>query len=177
MIEIKGNVLVFSDLHVGLAGNSEQRFKICIDIADEICESVRKNSITDVIFGGDFFHSRTSIDVNALNVGMSIVKKISSVARLHMIVGNHDIYMKNDSGINSVRLFEEIDNVKVYESATECEINGLKCLFVPWLSDISGYADSSFDMMIGHFEISSKYLMQSYIEEHSAKNARTGRVH
>ena len=38
---------------------------------------------------------------------------------------------------------------------------------MPWLGDVAKYEDESFDMMFGHFDVSSKYLIKSYIEEHS----------
>ena len=36
MEELKGNMLVFSDLHCGLAGNKASRLNICVRVVDEI---------------------------------------------------------------------------------------------------------------------------------------------
>jgi hypothetical protein len=40
---------------------------------------------------------------------------------------------------------------------------------VPWLGEIQNYRPCEFDILIGHFDISSKYLIKSYIEEHSSE--------
>lgn len=68
-------------------------------------------------------------------------------------------------------MFRNTPNVHVIDKPVEVFINSKKCLFVPWLTDLSEYKPETFDIMIGHFEISSKYLIQSYIEDNVAKRA------
>jgi hypothetical protein len=90
--------------------------------------------------------------------------------KVYCLLGNHDIYMKNSVDINSMIIFNNIKNVKILDSVLEASINGNKSLFVPWLGDVSKYNNETFDMMFGHFDVSSKYLIKSYIEDHSANN-------
>ena len=68
-------------------------------------------------------------------------------------------------------MFRNTPNVHVIDKPVEILLNSKKCLLVPWLTDLSAYKPSTFDMMIGHFEISSKCLIQSYIEDNAAKRA------
>lgn len=89
--------------------------------------------------------------------------------KVYCLLGNHDIYMKNTTDISSIVFFKNIPNVELVDVAAEVSINGNKTLLVPWLGDISKYSNETFDMMLGHFDISSKYLIKTYIEEHSAQ--------
>jgi hypothetical protein len=57
--------------------------------------------------------------------------------------------------------------VYVIDKPIECSLNGKKALFVPWLSDLSSYKSSYFDIMFGHFDIATKFLISNYTQEHS----------
>jgi hypothetical protein len=79
-----------------------------------------------------------------------------------MIIGNHDLFNKNSTDVNSINIFRDIPNVYVIDKSVEIDINGKRSLFVPWLGDLSTYKTSSFDMMFGHFDISTKFVIASY---------------
>lgn len=42
---------------------------------------------------------------------------------------------------------------------------------MPWLGDTSRWQPETFRYLFGHFDVSDKFMMQSYIEEHAAKPA------
>ena len=90
---------------------------------------------------------------------------------MYLICGNHDSYFKNTTDVNSINIFRECNNVKVVDKTEEIALNGQKTLLVPWLGDVSAFKPGTFDILIGHFDISSKYLIRSYVEEHSAETA------
>lgn len=90
-------------------------------------------------------------------------------AKVKMIVGNHDIYMKNSVDVNSLVIFKDLPNVEIIDDVQQMCINGKSALAVPWLGDVSLFPKETFDMMFGHFDVTSKYLIKSYIEDH--KNA------
>lgn len=52
-------------------------------------------------------------------------------------------------------------------------MNGKRALLVPWLGDVSAYEHETFDLMFGHFDVSQKYLMKSYIEDNMLKTSAT----
>lgn len=58
--------------------------------------------------------------------------------------------------------------MKVVDKTEEIMVNKQRFLLVPWLGDVSVYKPGEFDALVGHFDVSSKYLIKSYIEEHSA---------
>lgn len=84
-----------------------------------------------------------------------------------MILGNHDLFNKNSVDVNSINIFRDINNVEVVDKPSEITINGKRALLVPWLSDLSQFKEETYDLMFGHFDISSKFLISSYVQEHS----------
>lgn len=167
---INGKVLVFTDLHLGLKSGSKSRLVICINVIKEIIKYIKENEIKTCLFLGDWHHVRTSTDNNVLNVSYKLMSALAKHCTVYCLLGNHDIYMKNTVDINSLVFFNTIKNVKLISETTEVSINGNKSCLVPWLGDISKFDKHFFDMLFGHFDISTKYLIKSYIEEHSLKN-------
>ena len=160
----------FSDLHVGLRGDNLGRLEICEKTIDNIIKLVTKLQLKYVIFGGDLFHSRTSLNVNTINVAIRLIEKLAEHVTIFLILGNHDIHYKNVKDVHSIKIFNNIKNVHIISEPTELLINNsYKLLMVPWDSDISNYEDEEFDCMCGHFDFSSKYLIASYIEDQSTE--------
>ena len=167
MDSIKGKVLIFTDLHLGLKGASKKRLAICIQVIKDIISYAKKNDIKTCIFCGDWHHTRVSTENNVLNVSYKLMSALAKHLKVYAILGNHDIYMKNSSDINSMVIFKDLKNVEIVSQLTEIDINGKSGLLIPWQCDISQLEKEKYDFMLGHFEISYKYLLQSYIEQHS----------
>ena len=170
MQPINGKTLVFTDLHIGLASNKESRLKMCIETVKKIIKAARSENVKNILFCGDWHHSRTSLDSNALNISYKLVSALAKCARCILICGNHDIYLKSSTDINSINIFKDIPNVELVTKTQDTQINGKKCLLVPWLGDLS-YSKESFDFLFGHFDISSRYLAASYVNEHAKAKA------
>lgn len=95
------------------------------------------------------------------------MQALARECKVHMILGNHDLFNKNSVEVNSINIFRDISNVEVVDKPSEIEINGKLALMVPWLSDLSQCKEETYDLMFGHFDISSKFLISSYVQEHS----------
>ena len=171
MDKISGKTLIFTDIHCGLAGNKTSRLNICIMVVKEMLKAIKDRGIENIVFAGDWFHNRNTLDLNTINVSLKLIQALSKKCRCYLVVGNHDAYLKNSTDINSLNIFRNTHNVTVLDGPAEIEINGQRCLLVPWLTDLTKYQPETFDLAIGHFEVSSKYLIQSYVEEHSGKSA------
>lgn len=169
METLDGKTLVFSDQHFGVKGNSPLRQKIGVQAIREILSYAKKSKAKNIIFCGDWFHSRATLDVSTLDIAYKCVQALSKQCKLWMILGNHDLYLKNSTEVSSVNIFKNDTNVVVVDKPLEVMLNSKKALLVPWLASLDGFKKDSYDLMLGHFEISSKFLMQSYIEEHSGK--------
>lgn len=169
MEQITGKVLIFTDLHLGLKSGSKTRLAICANVIKEIIRFIKTNGINACIFLGDWHHVRSSTENNVMNVSYKLMSALAKQCKIYCILGNHDIYMKNTVDINSMVIFNNINNVCIVSNVEEISINGNKSLMVPWLSDLSNYENECYDMIFGHFDISSKYLIRSYIEDNTAK--------
>ncbi len=169
METLNGKTLVFSDQHFGIKGNSPLRQKIGVQAVREILSYAKKSSAQNIIFCGDWFHSRATLDVSTLDVACKCVQALAKQCRLWMILGNHDLYLKNSTEVSSVNVFKNDTNVVVVDKPLEVMLNSKRALLVPWLADLDGFKKNAYDFMLGHFEISSKFLIHSYVEEHSGK--------
>lgn len=176
MNAINGKVLVFTDQHFGIKGNSQLRQKIGILAIKHMLDCIKAEKIQNVIFMGDYFHSRALISSDTINIAYKCMQSIAKKCRTILILGNHDLFMKNSVDINSLNMFQDIPNVEIVSQPSEVDINSKKCLLIPWLSDLSNYKSETYDMMFGHFDISTKYLIQSYIEQNKSKNEATSEL-
>ena len=165
-------ILYFTDIHFGIRSDSLARLEVCRRIIDQIVDRVKRDKIEHVIFGGDLFHSRVSLNVNTLSAAIESIKLIAKEAHVWMIIGNHDIHYKNNTDVHSIELFRDQKNITVIDhEPLMLNVNGEKdMLLVPWMADLSGLKEESVDYMVGHFDISHKYLIASYVEEHSSKD-------
>ena len=157
--EISGKVLVFSDLHVGLKDSASQYLGICIKVVKEIISTIKKQGIGTVIFCGDLFHYRKQVELRALNCGLTLISALAKFAKVYLICGNHDTYYKSSNEINSINIFKDTPNVVLISKTTSVKINGKSALLVPWGEDVSGKRRESYDMLLGHFDISYEYLI------------------
>ena len=169
METIRGKVLVFTDLHIGLKGAQKNRLAICVKVVKKIIDYIVANGIETILFLGDWNHTRVSTENNALNVSYRLMQAMAKVAKVYAILGNHDIYMKNSLDINSLVIFKDLANVVLVDKVMEASINGNKSLLIPWLGDLTPYNKESQDMLFGHFDISSKFLIKSYVADNAAK--------
>lgn len=167
-ISIVGKTLVITDLHIGLKKANQSRLSIIVKVFKNFLKTINEENISNVICCGDVFHSRVALDLQALNVGLKLLNALADRCKCYLILGNHDLYYKNTSKINSSNVFKQHKNIHVIENPTVCSLNGQKTLFVPWLSDLSNFKKCEFDLMFGHFDISMDYMIASYIEEHSS---------
>jgi len=79
---------------------------------------------------------------------------------MHLILGNHDIYYKDDSWINSPsELFPDIPNLVTYTQPGDQEIEGMKLAMVPWINrgnyddTMSFLKKTDARVLMGHLEI------------------------
>lgn len=169
MKPIIGKTLIFTDQHFGVKNNSPLRQKIGVMAIKQMLSTIANEKISNAIFMGDYFHSRALISSDTINIAYKCMQALAKKCRVILILGNHDLFMKNSVDIHSLNMFQDIPNVEIVSHPTEISINGNSSLLIPWLSDMSPFKHAGYDMLFGHFDISSKYLMQSYIESNMVK--------
>jgi calcineurin-like phosphoesterase family protein len=130
-------IFLIGDTHIGLGypNSLDKWFKVHQEYFSKFLIPLLKKEVSHgdiIVHLGDLFDNRNIVPINILNYGMDIVEEISRIAPLHIIVGNHDLWSKSASEINSVRPFRYIPNVKVYSSTEILEYNNLKILMMPF---------------------------------------------
>lgn len=143
---------VFSDLHLGVHVNSPTWHDISLEWAKWISDDLAEKDIKNIIFCGDFFHSRSEITVNTLHHA-SVLLELFNDFNITMIAGNHDSFYKHNSTINSIKIFNGHKNITVIDKPLETTICGKTVFYSPWGTDIKDISES--DVIFGHFEIES----------------------
>lgn len=122
--------------------------------------SLEKEGIKTVIHMGDAFDNRKSIDFWGLDWTRRVVLDPLSKYEVHMIVGNHDIFLRNSTEINSPSLLlKDYPNIKVYSSPTNTKIAGIDTTIVPWICDdnydqtLNIIQKSNAKVAFGHLEL------------------------
>lgn len=157
--------LIFSDIHFGKSGNSQIKNKDCLEFVQFVCQYCRQqNDIDEIIFMGDWFDNRDSINVHTLHYSNMALKELTSLnIPIQFIVGNHDLFLKNSREITSLLVAKEFKNINVIDKPY---FDGTD-LYVPWL-----VGDEKLPLLIqefnpryvyGHFEIPSFHFNKTVI--------------
>ena len=113
-------VWFLTDTHFGVRNSSNEWIEIMKDYFYEWFIPLVKNNYQpgDVLIHlGDVYDSRQSINIKVLNLGVDVFESLSQIFSdgIYIIVGNHDLWSKSASEINTVRPFRYIPNVKIYD--------------------------------------------------------------
>lgn len=144
-------VAIFSDLHLGIKQDSPSWHNIALEWCDWFVSELINRNIKQIIFLGDFFHTRNTISANTLHVASELLDKLSAF-NLHFILGNHDLYYANDPTISPVNLFSGRHNIKVYQKPEIVTFGTKKALMCGW-----GYEPTNYiaDVLFTHAEINT----------------------
>lgn len=150
---------IFSDLHLGVHQNSSSWHNIALEWVNWFVEDLKSKGIKDIIFTGDFFHSRSEISVNTIHVASQLLDKLNEF-QVKMIPGNHDCYYKDKSEVHSLSILKGHENITIYDKLELVHLyDGRTAAFCPW--GIETLDIPKADIIFGHFEIES-FKMNSY---------------
>lgn len=148
-------IALLADLHLGVKKSdlvfqqSQLRF-----FKNQFVPELIEKEIDTIVVCGDVFDTRQSLNVNTENVVIDLFKNVFANFKVHIIVGNHDIYHTTTTEVNSLKSLDLLPNVTVYEKPTDVEFDGNKVLMLPW---ITNYID--FDMIVlDHYKYSFAHL-------------------
>lgn len=155
---------LFTDIHFGKHSNSKVYNEDCIRFLNYMKDYIIKNNYENfqIIFLGDWYNERNSVNVSTLNYGTRGLQILDSIGvPVKMLLGNHDLFLKTSRDINSLNYVYKFDNIKlVSDPVMEKDM-----LFCPWL-----VGDENLSVLIkkynpkyvfGHFEIPSFDLVGS----------------
>lgn len=154
----KPRVAIFSDLHLGVHSNSAEWHNYAVEWANWFRDECIANNIKDIIFCGDWHHNRSEISVSTLQVSADILDILSEF-NLIAITGNHDLYYKHRTDVNSISIFKNRNNVTILEQYDKLEAFDRVISFCPWNTKVTDIQES--DVLFGHFEIET-FKMNEY---------------
>lgn len=131
-------IFLIGDTHIGLGypNSADKWYKVHKQYFEEFLIPLLKEKVKPgdiIVHLGDLFDNRNVIPINLLNYGMDVVEEISKIAPLHIIIGNHDLWSKSASEINTIRPFRYIPNVFIYDKTTQIEYLGKNICLMPYV--------------------------------------------
>ena len=129
-------IALISDLHIGIKKQcpvfmeSQLRF-----FREQFVPELTKRGIKNVWVLGDVFDTRQQINTLVINKAIELFRDTLRDFDIDVIVGNHDMYLTTDTGINSLKILGLLPNVTVYERQESLTIDGKKVLVQPWIVD------------------------------------------
>ena len=136
--------------------------------------ALEEQGVEIVVHMGDAFDNRKSIDFWGLDWTRRVVLEPLRNYEVHMIVGNHDIFLRNSTEINAPELLlKDYPNIKTYSSPTNTKVGGIDMTFIPWICSenydetLKVIKKSKAKIAMGHLELQgfrvNKHLV---MEEH-----------
>lgn len=146
--------LIFSDLHLGLSNDSEEKLSTAIDCVKWIGKTGKELGIKYCVFLGDWNNNRFSLGVKTVEAS-EICSNIlcDSFEKVIICAGNHDMYYSNNDSLSSVSFISPRENLLVVtKEAERLTVNGKEFVFCPWFIDPSNMKFKRCDVLFGHFE-------------------------
>ena len=156
-------ILLITDQHFGVRNDNLAYIEMYRQFYTElVLPYIQKSGIDTIICLGDTFDKRKSINFNSLEAAKEMwftpLQKLG--VKMHMLVGNHDIYYKNTLRINAPReLLGEYDNITIHDTASTVRFGDFPILLLPWICDdnrertMESIADSNASVCMGHLEL------------------------
>lgn len=175
-----GKIIVATDFHYGLSRNSKSKLSILKDYVEPkiIKELSDGDEPKTLVICGDLFHEMVSVRTDIYKEAKSFLMKCSSlptVDKVILIAGNHDCF-DDTTDVTSIELFEQLDRINVVRYASEKEIYGLKCLFLPWSDNNETsyrFKHEIYDCVFCHPDVPREFFGGMYLSEHGNRTVST----
>lgn len=151
-------IAMFTDIHFGAKGNSEQHLQDCLNFIDWFCDQAVHANVDAIAFLGDWFESRDAIMLHTLDASHKACIKLNSLnIPIYFITGNHDIKFKTSREISSTSIFSEFSNFTIIkDEIVKTKFGKSSVAFAPFFFESEYGTNSSVlngvDYVFGHFE-------------------------
>lgn len=117
-------ILHLSDIHIRL----QQRHKEYRHVFRNFYKHVVKQKPDLIVISGDIFHQKVHLSPEAIKVAGEFFTKLSTLAPVHMIIGNHDTIVSQKGRIDSVTAvlnLANLDNIYLYTKSGLYEVDNI----------------------------------------------------
>jgi len=129
-------IFLLSDLHFGVRANSLEWLENQLHFFNNfylpmLKKKAKKGDIFCML--GDWFDNRQLLDINVMNKAIDVIFRIAEIMPVYLMTGNHDIYKKHDTDVNSLAAFRFIPNVTIFEDPVIITNGNSRILILPWI--------------------------------------------
>jgi DNA repair exonuclease SbcCD nuclease subunit len=152
---------VFTDLHLGLKGNSQQHNEDCLNFIKWMTKTAKEHGCETCLFLGDYHNNRASINIVTLNYSLRALEHLNdNFDQVYFIPGNHDLYYRDRRDVQSVEWARHLPRVQIVNDWFERD----DVVIAPWLvgDDHKRILKMSAKYCFGHFELPG-YLMNAMV--------------
>lgn len=158
-----------ADSHFGARSDSPLFMEHFMRFYDRVFfPRMEAEGIDTIIHLGDFLDRRKFVNFLTLNtVRNGFVDRLKkSGIKMHCLLGNHDIFYKNKSEVNSLQeLFS--DNFIIHDTPKVLEFDGLPLAMLPWINkeneaeSLKFIAEAEADILCGHLELNGYQVLRN----------------
>ena len=155
-------VVMFTDIHFGLKNNSREHNSDCESFIKWMIEQAKIHDIKTCIFGGDWHHVRSAINISTLNYSVSGLKLLNDYFdHTYFIIGNHDLFYRDKYEIHSLPYIHQFSNIIPVDKIIKIDDVAL----VPWLvaEEWKKISKIKEPYLFGHFEL-PHFKMNAMVE-------------
>lgn len=111
------------------------RLEIILDELERAANELIAAGGETMVFAGDLFHVRGSIDPEVFNPTQERIKRLLRRVKIIAIPGNHDLKGRETTEIgNAIKTLGDLDGFTVIEKP--CTKSSVRVLMVPWMSKV-----------------------------------------
>ena len=157
-------VAIICDTHYGSRNDSVPLMRSQQKFLDTIFfPTLDAHDIKIVLHAGDYFDRRKFTNIATARFVYEHYRAPLAQRNIqeHVIVGNHDIYYRHSTTLNSVGEFYRHDErVRVYTEPYELDVDGTGILLLPWITENNRAASEQYistsrcAVVLGHLELS-----------------------
>lgn len=147
---------LLADLHFGRKNNSRIHNEDCKQYIDWFLSNCKNHNIDHIVFLGDWFEERDSINSLTSKYGMDAANALNEFGvPVFFIIGNHDLYYRDNRDVYASYAYKHLNNFIIVDAPIVYTETYKKTLFTPFLfedeySTLSSYFD--IPIWMGHFE-------------------------
>lgn len=158
-------IAILGDTHLGVRNDLNLFHDHFDTFYDQFVAHLKHNNISDVFQLGDLFDRRKYINFNTLSRSKTYLfdRLREAGIRMHVLIGNHDIFFKDTLTVNSPSLvLQEYINdgtIVLYDTPTSVAIYDTTIDIIPWICKdneddaLEFIIKSKSDICMGHFEL------------------------
>jgi DNA repair exonuclease SbcCD nuclease subunit len=162
---------MFTDIHFGRKNNSKIHNEDCARFIQWFITQCKKYEVDHIVFLGDWFEERTSLDTLTITIAMNCAIELDKVGvPVFFIVGNHDLYYRDSRDVYASYIYKPLSNFILIDKPLVTKHTLRPTLYSPFLfeeeyAELSGYFD--IPIWMGHFEFKGFVLTgDTVVKEH-----------